>query len=127
MTWWRQRRTYIIFIALTICIIGGAMGGILFYQAQLRAKEVPEAEARLMKTSQHSPVSYSPILEWAKDINAVFYEVEFFSSVPFFLDAESESTAAIYRTRRVYQNRYNPPLREFAQDLFFGPVRILHR
>ena len=117
MTWWRQRRTYIIFIALTICIIGGAMGGILFYQAQLRAKEVPEAEAKLMKTSQHSPVSYSPILEWAKDINAVFYEVEFFSSVPFFLDAESESTAAIYRTRRVYQNRYNPPLREFAQDL----------
>ena len=69
MTWWRQRRTYIIFIALTICIIGGAMGGILFYQAQLRAKEVPEAEAKLMKTSQHSPVSYSPILEWAKDIN----------------------------------------------------------
>ena len=117
MTWWRQRRTYFIIIALTVCVIGGAMGGILFYQSQLRGKEVPDAESKLMKTNQHNPVSYSPVLEWAKDINAVFYEVEFFSEVPFFLDAESESSAAIYRTRRVYQNRYNPPLQEFAQDL----------
>ena len=117
MTWWRQRRTYFIIIALTVCVIGGAMGGILFYQSQLRVKEVPEAKAKLTETSQHKPVSYSPVLEWAKDLNAVFYEVEFFSSVPFFLDAESESTAAVYRTRRVYQNRYNPPLKEFAGDL----------
>ena len=94
MTWWRQRRTYFIIIALTVCVIGGAMGGILFYQSQLRGKEVPDAKAKLTETSQHKPVSYSPVLEWAKDLNAVFYEVEFFSSVPFFLDAESESTLA---------------------------------
>ena len=117
MTWWRQWRTYILIIALTVGIIGGAMGGILFYQAQLRENEVPEKTAGLMQTNQHHPVSYSPVLEWTKDVNAVFYEVEFFSSVPFFLDAESESAAAIYRNRRVYQNRFNPPLQEFAADL----------
>ena len=116
MTWWRQRRTYIVIIVLTICTIGGVMGGILFYQAQSRGNTIP-AEDKLMKTNQHTPVSYSPVLEWEKDINAVFYEVEFFTSLPFFLDAESESTAAVYRTRRVYQNRYNPPLQEFAADV----------
>ena len=116
MTWWRQRRTYIVIIALTICIIGGTMGGILFYQAQLKANAIPAGD-KMLKTSQHAPVSYSPVLEWEKDVNAVFYEVEFFTSLPFFLDAESESTAAVYRTRRVYQNRYNPPLQEFAADV----------
>ncbi len=116
MTWWRQRRTYIVIIALTICVIGGTMGGILFYQAQLKANAIPAGD-KMLKTSQHAPVSYSPVLEWEKDVNAVFYEVEFFTSLPFFLDAESESTAAVYRTRRVYQNRYNPPLQEFAADV----------
>ena len=116
MTWWRQRRTYIVIIALTTCIIGGTMGGILFYQAQLKANVIPAGD-KMLKTSQHAPVSYSPVLEWEKDVNAVFYEVEFFTSLPFFLDAESESTAAVYRTRRVYQNRYNPPLQEFAKDV----------
>jgi lysophospholipase L1-like esterase len=92
------------------------MGGILFYQAQLKANAIPAGD-KMLKTSQHAPVSYSPVLEWEKDVNAVFYEVEFFTSLPFFLDAESESTAAVYRTRRVYQNRYNPPLQEFAKDV----------
>ncbi len=117
MTWLRQRRTYFMIIALTVCVIGGAMGGILFYQMQKKTAAVTTSESKLMETSKHNPVSFSPILEWEKDIHAVFYEVEFFSSVPFFLDANSESTAAIYRTRRVYQNRYNPPLQEFAGDL----------
>ncbi|SDP69889.1 SGNH/GDSL hydrolase family protein [Selenomonas ruminantium] len=114
MTWWRQKRTYILIIALTLCVIGGAMGGILFYQAQ-KSHQVG-TDNKLLATTEHTPVSYSPILEWEKDTDAVFYEVEFFASVPFFLDANSESTSAIYRTRRVYQNRYNPPLQEFAAD-----------
>ena len=119
MTWLRRRRTYLLIIVLTVCIIGGAMGGIIFYQAQKKASAVQASESKLMETSVHDPVSFSPILEWEKDINAVFYEVEFFSSVPFFLDANSESAAAIYRTRRVYQNHYNPPLQEFAGE-FLG-------
>ncbi|MCR5758431.1 MAG: GDSL family lipase [Selenomonas sp.] len=117
MKWWRQRRTYVIIFVLTVCVIGGTMGGILFYQMQSRKGEGAEMVNELTKTSKHHPVSYSPILEWEKDVQAVFYEVEFFSSVPFFLDDNSESTAAIYRTRRVYQNRYNPPLQKFAGDL----------
>lgn len=115
MTWLRKRRTYLIIIALTVCIIGGAMGGILFYQVQSTA--CANSESNPLSNSAKNPVSYSPVLEWEKDTNAVFYEVEFFSSVPFFLDDESESPAAIYRDRRVYQNRFNPPLQEFAGDL----------
>ena len=114
MTWLRRKRTYILIVALTLCVIGGAMGGILFYQAQ--KSHMVGADNKLLATTEHTPVSFSPILEWEKDTDAVFYEVEFFASAPFFLDADSESSSAIYRTRRVYQNRYNPPLREFAKD-----------
>ena len=117
MTWWRQRRTYLMIIGLTVCIVGGAMGGILFYQMQNKTKSAAMDDGYYTVTSKQNPVSYSPVLEWEKDENAVFYEVEFFSSVPFFLDENCESTSAIHRSRRVYQNRYNPPLKEFAADL----------
>ena len=75
MTWWRQRRTYLMIIGLTVCIVGGVMGGILFYQMQNKAKTAAMDDGYYTVTSKQNPVSYSPVLEWEKDENAVFYEV----------------------------------------------------
>ena len=115
MTWLRTYRSYIVIMALTIAIIGGALGGILYQQNMLPGGKTANIE--LQETSKTQPLSFSPIIQWEKDVNAVFYEIEFFNEKPLFLKADCESTAAVYRSRRVYQNRYNPPLNEFAQDL----------
>ncbi|MBP3780210.1 MAG: GDSL family lipase [Selenomonas sp.] len=115
MTRLRKYKAYIIIFALTVTTIGGALGAILYQQNLQHDREARNIQ--MMETSRVTPVSFSPIIEWEKDINAVFYEVEFFTSRPLYIKADSESPSADFRSRRVYQNRYNPPLEDFAGDV----------
>ena len=72
--------------------------------------------AGLNATTAETPLSYSPILTWNTDDEAVMYEIEFFTERPAHLSPAKNSEAAVFRTRSVYQNAYNAPLREFAAD-----------
>lgn len=72
--------------------------------------------AGLSATTAETPLSYSPILTWNTDDEAVMYEIEFFTERPAHLSPAKNSEAAVFRTRSVYQNAYNAPLREFAAD-----------
>lgn len=117
----RKYRTYMLIFALTVFIIGGVLGAIL-YQQKLQ-NDTESRNIEMLTTSQAAPVSFSPVIEWEKDTNAVFYEVEFFTSKPLFIKADSESPSAAFRNRRVYQNRYNPPLADFASAVLGkGPI-----
>ena len=68
-------------------------------------------------TTPDSPLSFSPLLIWDKNPEAVTYEIEFFASQPLILSDMEVSDDAIFRTAHVYSNLYNPPLAEFAADL----------
>lgn len=70
----------------------------------------------LTTSTESQPLSYSPVLTWSKDTNAVYYEVEFFADLPADISPTEDCPAAIYRTKQVFQNQYNPPLRAFASD-----------
>ena len=47
----------------------------------------------LTRTSAQAPVSYSPILTWTKESNAVAYQLEFFSTAVKGLDPQAEDAA----------------------------------
>ena len=63
------------------------------------------------------PLSFSPVLSWQKDINAVAYEIEFFDQKIDDLDPSTASSRAIFHSKEVYSNAYNPPLESFAADI----------
>ncbi|MBQ1808679.1 MAG: GDSL family lipase, partial [Selenomonas sp.] len=70
----RKYRTYMLIFVLTVFIIGGVLGAIL-YQQKLQ-NDTESRNIEMLTTSQAAPVSFSPVIEWEKDTNAVFYEVE---------------------------------------------------
>ena len=70
--------------------------------------------AGLSMTTPETPLSYSPILTWDTDDEAVMYEIEFFTKKPGHLSPAKNSDESVFRTRSIYQNAYNAPLREFA-------------
>lgn len=72
--------------------------------------------AGLSMTTPETPLSYSPILTWDTDDEAVMYEIEFFTKKPGHLSPAKNSDESVFRTRSIYQNAYNAPLREFAAD-----------
>ena len=89
------------------------MGGSYAAAADTAAAVKPTG---LTQTTPDKPLSFSPILSWSKDIEAVSYEIEFFAAQPAAADLppDQDSPQAIYRTNKVYMNQYNPALREFA-------------
>lgn len=108
-----QKKHYLMLIVL--------MGVLLCITAlvMLPKEEAPSAlitpaPAGLTITTREEPVSFSPVLSWDKDSDAVYYELEFFSEKPADLCDTEDSSESIYRTTQVYQNHYNPPLKKFA-------------
>jgi lysophospholipase L1-like esterase len=66
---------------------------------------------------KNTPASCSPLLTWTKNLNAVRYEVEFFTTLPDDLQNTQLSRDHIYFSRSIYSNGYNPPLEKFAPEL----------
>ncbi len=60
------------------------------------------------------PQSFSPLLHWSKNTQAVVYEMEIFTHKPLCTPAGAPSKEAAYRTRQIYMNYFNPPLRQIA-------------
>ena len=60
------------------------------------------------------PASVSPLLVWNKNIDAVYYEIEFFDRLPDNLSNREISPDHIFFSAQVYTNAYNPRLDEFA-------------
>ncbi len=71
----------------------------------------------LTRTSAQAPVSYSPILAWTKESNAVAYQLEFFPTAVSGLDPQAEDARAIFRTSEVFENAVNLPLDEMRAGL----------
>ena len=71
----------------------------------------------LTRTSVQAPVSYSPILTWTKESNAVAYQLEFFPTAVAGLDPQETDKRAIFRTSDVYENAVNLPLDEMRAKL----------
>ena len=64
-----------------------------------------------------SPASFSPLLTWQKDTEAVMYEIEFFDHMPSGIRDDDSSEEAIWRSHKIYQNQYNPDLASFAENI----------
>lgn len=107
----KRKKAAIFFLSMTIALLLTAMHG---HQS---GKKIHDAPVPLSISSENEPFSFSPILSWQKDERAVAYEIEFFRGHPDKLSVWNISTEAIYRTRQVYSNLYNPPLNAFAADL----------
>ena len=68
----------------------------------------------LEESSEEAPLSYAPMLSWDKDTQAVVYELEVY--------ADAAAKHRIYRTRQVYTNHYQLPLRTFAGKWLGKPL-----
>jgi lysophospholipase L1-like esterase len=75
-----------------------------------------DAPTDLTSSSPEHPLSFSPIISWSKDTDAVIYEIEFFDHDPGHISRDETSNQAIYRSRRIYMNQYNPDLVSFAHQ-----------
>lgn len=75
---------------------------------------VTPAPVGLTVTTEDQPASFSPVLSWKKDADAVYYEMEFFAEKPDDISDTQVSSEAIYHTAEIFQNHYNPPLQQFA-------------
>lgn len=71
----------------------------------------------LTRTSAKHPVSYSPVLTWTKEANAVAYQLEFFPSAVSKLDPQETDARAVFRTSEVFENSVNLPLDEMRKGL----------
>ena len=71
----------------------------------------------LTRTSAQAPVSYSPVLTWTKESNAVAYQLEFFPTAVAGLDPQETDKRAIFRTSEVFENAVNLPLDEVRAGL----------
>ncbi|WP_318254487.1 GDSL-type esterase/lipase family protein [Selenomonas sp. GACV-9] len=80
----------------------------------------------LTASTQEEPLSYSPVLSWSKDTEAVYYEIEFFTAKPLMLSSTSDSDDAIFRSYAIFQNHYNPPLEKFA-SIYLGKQPLYWR
>ena len=71
----------------------------------------------LTRTSMEHPVSYSPVLAWTKESNAVAYQLEFFTSAVSKLDPQEPDERAVFRTSNVFENAVNLPLDDLRKGL----------
>lgn len=93
-------------------LLVAALFGAVSWQMGPRAEQArPSALAPLTglsETSEEEPASYAPLLSWDKDTQAVVYEIEVYR--------DALAKHRIYRTRQVYTNHYQLPLRAFAEN-----------
>lgn len=64
--------------------------------------------------TQDAPASASPFLTWNNNLNAVYYQIEFFNRVPRNLSILEPSDSHSFFSDQVYTNAYNPKLTDFA-------------
>ena len=106
------------FLGLLLVLVLVVAGTLLCWPRQeASSRLLTPPPAGLSTTTAATPVSFSPILTWDSDEEAVSYEMEIFDHCPEHLSEAKESPEAIFRTRAIYQNRYNPPLQEIAGEL----------
>ena len=87
-----------------------ALCSILLPAPHVSAKlTVPPPEG-LTESTDTSPLSLSPLLSWSKNINAVAYEIEIIDGFPKKLSEKRPYKKAIFRSKDVFFNYYNPPI-----------------
>lgn len=85
-----------------------------------------EEPTALAESSETYPLPASPLLYWSNNLEAVYYELEFFDHIPEVLSPTETSNQAMYYTHKVYQNFYNPDLKAFAEK-YIGNAPIYWR
>ena len=111
--WRRVSRKLRVLSAIAACALGFAPPSMDAHGGTV-TQPAPEI---LTRTSAQNPVSYSPVLSWTKESNAVAYELEFFPTAVADLDPQAEDARAIFRTSQVFENAVNLPLDEIRAGL----------
>ena len=97
--------------ALGVVLAAGVFGAAAWHAEpraeQSCAQDLPPLTG-LRETSEAEPASCAPLLSWDKDTQAVVYELEVY--------ADAAGKHRLYRTRQVYTNHYQLPVRDFAAD-----------
>lgn len=114
----RRISELVIGLSCLIVVLGGLL---LSTRHEASSQLLTPPPAGLRATTAETPLSYSPILTWQTDDEAVMYEIEFFTKKPEHISSSKISSQAAFRTRSVYQNAYNAPLEEFAADQLGNP------
>lgn len=105
------------FLGLLLVLVLVVTGTLLCWPRQeASSRLLTPPPSGLSMTTAETPVSFSPLLTWNPDEEAVCYEMEIFDHRPEHLSEARESPDAIFKTRAIYQNRYNPPLLQIAGD-----------
>lgn len=76
---------------------------------------------------QQDPSSNAPLLEWTEDFNAVYYELELFSSIPEDLTDNTLSTEHLYYTASIYTNAKQLDLTKIASKYLDGNTPLYWR
>lgn len=80
---------------------------------------IPPSNSKLEALShftKENPASCAPLLEWTRDLNAVYYELELFDTVPENLSNDELSLSHLYYTASVYTNVFQIDLSVIAPD-----------
>ncbi|HBT80068.1 MAG TPA: GDSL family lipase [Selenomonas sp.] len=113
----KQKYAKKIFYGVLLLAIGVAVTGTLacaYHRGQ------PGGQAAMAEPAPGTvtrPLAFSPLLHWPKNPQAVVYEMEIFRYAPAQLPTDAVSPQAVYRTRAIYQNYFNPPLQDIAPDM----------
>ena len=75
-------------------------------QAALFTQPAPTG---LSQTTEDMPASFSAILRWDKNFEAVAYELEIFQQYPADCDENAIDNRAAFRTPYIFMNAFNPP------------------
>lgn len=89
------------------------------FEQPVPAAVIPPSSSNLKAQSffpQDKPASRAPLLQWSKDLNAVYYELELFGFVPENLSNDALSPEHLYYTSAVYTNAYQIDLTDIAPD-----------
>ena len=110
-TWRRWGGAAVLTLGLCLMAVLGYWG---WEDASSQAGEVTPPGAVALAAEQ--TVAFSPLLHWPENPLAVVYEMEIFTEQPTCLPLADVSPQAAFRTRAIYMNYFNPPLREIAAD-----------
>lgn len=90
------RKLFFLFLALFMSVCAFAVPS--------SAKPLAKAPVILTSADETAPLSFEPLLSWSMDINAVSYEIEFFTEKPKKLNKKKPHKKAAYRNIYIYRN-----------------------
>lgn len=76
---------------------------------------------------KQGPSTNMPLLEWKEDLNAVYYELELFDTIPDDLNDEELSSKHLYYTASVYTNAKQLDLTQIAPNALNGKTPLYWR